>query len=397
MKTSGNFNYYLDNEIKTIEEIMHLVTSDMTVSIRGLDVLYFSPKYETNKKLDKATKQIELDKLCQRFSEIKLKNYEKENIKKEVSDKLFSWKPINNSIKVHEKDELSDVDKKYFKVMKESKKVELEMWKKFKQEALEQLGIKDIGFLGFSPKKENKTENMNRLVEEELERQEQQIFKDCNSSGTGEVFKNTEFINSTDGVLNPSGTTFGLDITKPYPFFENEDLAQETAEQIKQAVKGKNDKPQLSWEFIEEMAKRMVNNKSNGIITKEVLEEFKNTNFAFKLYEVLAGKQVNNTVIGKKENNDKPQLSILFTQFPKALEAITKCSEYGHLKYKETDTDYLNYQRVEGGSKAYADAGLRHRLYKKGTTDIESQLPHYYHVAWNALAELELLIKENSK
>jgi hypothetical protein len=108
MKTSGNFNYYLDNEIKTIEEIMHLVTSDMTVSIRGLDVLYFSPKKENKAKLDKATKQLEFedlrsylindnsthkdlaeiaslitakneDELCQRFSEIKLKNYEKNN------------------------------------------------------------------------------------------------------------------------------------------------------------------------------------------------------------------------------------------------------------------------------------------------------------------------------
>lgn len=98
---------------------------------------------------------------------------------------------------------------------------------------------------------------------------------------------------------------------------------------------------------------------------------------------------------GVKENKNKPQLSILFTQFPKALEAIARCSEYGHLKYKDTDFDYLNYQRVEEGSKAYADAGLRHRLYNKSATDIESQLPHAYHVAWNALAELELLVKEN--
>jgi hypothetical protein len=96
---------------------------------------------------------------------------------------------------------------------------------------------------------------------------------------------------------------------------------------------------------------------------------------------------------GVKLNKDKPQISLLFTQFPKALEAIAKCSEYGHEKYKDTDQDYLNYQRVEGGSKTYADAGLRHRLYQKGTTDIESQLPHAYHVAWNALAELELLLK----
>lgn len=96
---------------------------------------------------------------------------------------------------------------------------------------------------------------------------------------------------------------------------------------------------------------------------------------------------------GVKHNKNKPQLSLLFKQFPKALEAIVKCSEYGHEKYKETDEDYLNFKRVEGGSKSYADAGLRHRIFKKGTTDIDSQLPHSYHIAWNALAELELILE----
>lgn len=158
--------------------------------------------------------------------------------------------------------------------------------------------------------------NMNRLVEEELEKQEQKVVKDWNS-------------NSTEGVLQ-------------------------------------------HW--------------------KELQNEIENNNnpFNYNFDDIKLPKQE-----GVKTNKNKPQLSILFTQFPKALEAIAKCSEYGHLKYKETDIDYLNYQRVEGGSKTYADAGLRHRLYKKGTTDLESQLPHAYHVAWNALAELELLIKEN--
>ena len=96
---------------------------------------------------------------------------------------------------------------------------------------------------------------------------------------------------------------------------------------------------------------------------------------------------------GMKTNKNKPQLSLLFRQFPQALEAIARCSEYGHLKYKEADSDYLNYQRVEGGSKTYADAGLRHRI-EQGN-DLESGLPHQYHVAWNALAELQLWIMEN--
>jgi hypothetical protein len=98
-------------------------------------------------------------------------------------------------------------------------------------------------------------------------------------------------------------------------------------------------------------------------------------------------------LLGEKTNKNKPQISLLFKQFPKALEAIAKCSEYGHQKYKESDFDFLNYQRVYGGSKTYADAGLRHRL-EQGN-DLESGLPHTYHVAWNALAELQLWIQEN--
>ena len=112
-------------------------------------------------------------------------------------------------------------------------------------------------------------------------------------------------------------------------------------------------------------------------------------NYIYKNIEDMA----ENVSKGVKLNKSKPQLSLLFKQFPKAIEAIVMCSEYGHNKYKETDQDFLNFKRVNEGSKAYADAGLRHRA-QIGNDD-ESGLPHAYHVAWNALAELELLIEEN--
>lgn len=96
---------------------------------------------------------------------------------------------------------------------------------------------------------------------------------------------------------------------------------------------------------------------------------------------------------GIKHNKHKAPLSLIFTQFPKALEAVAKCSAYGHNKYKETDKDFLNFKRVNGGSRTYSDAGLRHRL--EIGLDLESNLPHQYHVAWNALAELQLWIEEN--
>lgn len=46
MKYKGTFNYFLDNESKTYNEIIHLVNTDMTVSVFGLDVYYISPKKE---------------------------------------------------------------------------------------------------------------------------------------------------------------------------------------------------------------------------------------------------------------------------------------------------------------------------------------------------------------
>lgn len=100
--------------------------------------------------------------------------------------------------------------------------------------------------------------------------------------------------------------------------------------------------------------------------------------------------------IGIKHNQDKlPLDKILFTQFPKAIQAIAKCSMYGHEKYKEYDKDMLNFKRVKGGSQTYADAAIRHSL-NKGEKDHESGLPHIFHKAWNVMAELELWIEENN-
>lgn len=101
--------------------------------------------------------------------------------------------------------------------------------------------------------------------------------------------------------------------------------------------------------------------------------------------------------VGVKQNSGKlPMDKMISIQFPKALEAVCKATLFGHNKYKETDIDFLNFKRVEGGSQTYADALQRHNL-NKVQTDDESGLPHIYHKCWNALAELELWIEENEK
>jgi hypothetical protein len=98
---------------------------------------------------------------------------------------------------------------------------------------------------------------------------------------------------------------------------------------------------------------------------------------------------------GVKYNKGKLPLDIVLTrQFPKALNAISKATMFGHNKYFESDEDYLNFKNVEGGSQTYADALQRHSI-DKGSIDEDSGLPHIFHKAWNALAELELWIEEN--
>lgn len=96
---------------------------------------------------------------------------------------------------------------------------------------------------------------------------------------------------------------------------------------------------------------------------------------------------------GIKHSSNKVPMSILLKQFPNALQAVALSGLYGHKKYEEHDEDYLNYKRV-GGEDTYLDAGLRHQLLCKPEQE-ESGLPPKFHVAWNALADLEIFLENN--
>lgn len=99
------------------------------------------------------------------------------------------------------------------------------------------------------------------------------------------------------------------------------------------------------------------------------------------------------------KNDDKklPIAIVIQKQFPRALQAITQCSQFGHEKYKHVDEDWLNYQRLENAKLRYDNAMIRHFLeegWEDTKFDKDSNLPHIYHTAWNALARLELYLKE---
>lgn len=96
---------------------------------------------------------------------------------------------------------------------------------------------------------------------------------------------------------------------------------------------------------------------------------------------------------GKKYDNGKPMAGTLTDVFSRALMAVGACIEYGTHKYP----DPKNWQLVDNGIKRYRDAMVRHLLkYNAGIDkDEETGLPHLAHMAWNALAILELYMQEH--
>ena len=81
----------------------------------------------------------------------------------------------------------------------------------------------------------------------------------------------------------------------------------------------------------------------------------------------------------------------LLAYFPRACESVASVSTFGATKYT-----WKGWESVPNGFERYSDALVRH-LAKEGTGEIQDQdsnLLHAAHVAWNSLARLELLLKE---
>lgn len=99
--------------------------------------------------------------------------------------------------------------------------------------------------------------------------------------------------------------------------------------------------------------------------------------------------------VGQKHNKLKAPLDILQTrQFPKALQLLALATSYGHHKYLDTDSTYMNFKSVEGGSQTYLDAASRHAT-DRNNLDNESGLHHFIHSIWNGMAALEIWAEEN--
>lgn len=96
--------------------------------------------------------------------------------------------------------------------------------------------------------------------------------------------------------------------------------------------------------------------------------------------------------IGKKFDIGKsPVRQGLLEYFPRACMAVANVSAFGAKKY-----DWGNWEFVENSINRYGNAECRHicEAAISGDTDKESGLLHITHEAWNAMAVLELKLRE---
>lgn len=97
---------------------------------------------------------------------------------------------------------------------------------------------------------------------------------------------------------------------------------------------------------------------------------------------------------GAKLDAGKVRPALVLGGFARALLEVSKVGTYGATKY--TDNGWME---VPNGLDRYDDAKLRHWLKEKigEKCDPDTELVHAAHEAWNALARLDLLIREKEK
>jgi hypothetical protein len=96
----------------------------------------------------------------------------------------------------------------------------------------------------------------------------------------------------------------------------------------------------------------------------------------------------------KLDAGKSPVFRGLFDYFPRACLAVAQISEMGAKKYA-----WKGWESVPDGPSRYGDALGRHILYEnlEGLYDLQSGHLHPAHAAWNALARLELILKDLEK
>ena len=97
---------------------------------------------------------------------------------------------------------------------------------------------------------------------------------------------------------------------------------------------------------------------------------------------------------GAKLDQGKNRLGLVMFGFSKALQAVGRVGTYGAQKYSDN-----GWMQVPDGKERYTDAMLSHLMSEADGEEIDptTNLYHASQVAWNALARLELMLREKEE
>jgi len=97
---------------------------------------------------------------------------------------------------------------------------------------------------------------------------------------------------------------------------------------------------------------------------------------------------------GAKLDAGKNRVGLVLGGFARALTEVSRVGTGGAQKY--TDNGWMY---VSDGRSRYTDAMYRHLLREAAgeTHDPDSELLHAAHTAWNALARLDLMLREGER
>lgn len=102
---------------------------------------------------------------------------------------------------------------------------------------------------------------------------------------------------------------------------------------------------------------------------------------------------VTDKITGRKDDATKTKAGLVLQDFSLALMAVSALGTFGIQKYGAS-----NWLRVDDAVARYTDAMSRHFL-SEGSQEVdpETGMHHAVAVAWNALARLELMIREEER
>jgi len=95
---------------------------------------------------------------------------------------------------------------------------------------------------------------------------------------------------------------------------------------------------------------------------------------------------------GAKLDSGKLRPQLVLGNFSHALAAVSEVGTFGAAKYTDN-----GWRQVPNGIERYSEAMMRHWLEESQGIECDSQTQflHAAHIAWNALARLELMILAN--